>query len=93
MVRFCCCDSPKFLNVVVDMEISTVTDAFDDFIHDGFAHLKQSDLRRLPSGRIVYSGIGDVSLHDVAIAKAANGVIVCFNVSVEKHAMKECEVS
>jgi hypothetical protein len=91
--EFCCSGSSKDLTIVIDMEISTVTDAFDDFLQSGSARLEENELRRQPSGRIVYSGIGDVSLHDVAIAKAANGVIVCFNVSLEKHAMKECDVS
>lgn len=77
------------------MEISTVTDAFEDFMENDPAFQNQNNTfkKALSGGKIVYSGIGDVNLHDVAIAKAANGVIVCFNVGVEKHARKECDVS
>lgn len=36
--------------------------------------------------RVVYAGVGNVSLHDLEIAYAAKAKILCYNVSAEKTA-------
>jgi translation initiation factor IF-2 len=43
--------------------------------------------------RIILAGVGNVIGHDVAVAQAANAVIVTYNVGVEKNALKEMKVS
>ena len=81
------------------MEVGTIQDACDDIMQSFFEKLEAEEnpmtfltSKSLPH-RIVHSGVGSISLHDVVLAKAANRIIVSYDVQdIEKHALSEIQV-
>jgi hypothetical protein len=68
-----------------DIEVGTIQDVYADEIEHG-------DSSIISPMRIILAGVGQVTGHDVAVAQAAQAVIVTYNVGVEKTALKEMKV-
>lgn len=51
--------------IILDLDVNTIIDSFED--------ISQKTINRSQVKRLVYTGTGNVTMHDFSIAKAAKG--------------------
>eukprot|EP01034_Spumella_vulgaris_P028198 gene28198-35014_t len=67
-----------------NLSLGTILDARDE----AAARFEENPTENRPPNRVVFSGVGDVTLRDVTIAQAANALIVTYGVGIELEAAR-----